>query len=53
MNTIFTTGSIFTLSRYIVELLLKEEPDVNDVGNLLMCKAFRTRKRSGMFEYIC
>lgn len=31
-----------------MKLLLKEEPYVNDVGNLRMCEAFRMRKGSGM-----
>lgn len=31
-----------------MKLLLKEEPYVNNVGNLRMCEAFRMRKGSGM-----
>lgn len=33
-----------------MKLLLKEEPYVNDVGNLRMCEALRMRKISGMLK---
>lgn len=34
-----------------MKLLLKEEPYVNNVGNLRMCDAFRIRKGSGMLVW--
>ena len=38
-GSLFVTSSIFTLNRYFMKLLLKEEPFciVNGVGNLHMC----------------